>query len=615
MTKEKEPKDESLKNITNAIMQYINMTTDYSVMLNGPWGSGKTFFVRNTLFDKIKVKKPYRPVYISLFGVNSLDDLTNKLIIETLPFFINNEAVKITGAFGKLALRGILQSYKLGNVDDYLGDFNKIVKKLSDLDRLVIIFDDLERKGDIGWKELTGFINNLVEGETNKAILVANEEEINANEFNDLKDKLVRTDLSFQPEFMYVAQQIIKKRYKKDHKKYSHFLKDNLTVIEKVFITQAKCYNLRHLSFALEMFGDIYYELTEDSARYKGGESVDQKAELQSLFSFLLAISIEFRGGKLTATDTKGIDVAKSSTHLLSNKFILAGGNSQDIDEPDDYDYYFLKKYYWDDEYKFYESVYDFVTGKSGLNLNKLEGELNNKFTLPKKSQEQKDYSLATSFGYNDLSNEEFSGFFYRLLTSTESGKYSPANTVNISSYIWHMNENILGQNGEAIIDTMKVGINKSIQYYGNDDSIKLMFGSSSLNAGGKAIYEEALALNEKYKEQENIEYEKELNHLARESFPYFISKLDSDEFTQDPILSRLNVESFFSGFKNTVDQGDNQSLNYSVTVLKKRRERFREEESDFRLELAKAVRAEFDLEKKNLTTAMLKNLVAYLEQ
>ena len=37
-----EHQSQPMDNITQAIMQYIDMRTDYAVMLTGEWGSGKT---------------------------------------------------------------------------------------------------------------------------------------------------------------------------------------------------------------------------------------------------------------------------------------------------------------------------------------------------------------------------------------------------------------------------------------------------------------------------------------------------------------------------------------------------------------------------------------------
>ena len=35
--------------VLEVIMQYANSEVDYAIMLNGPWGSGKSYFVQNRL--------------------------------------------------------------------------------------------------------------------------------------------------------------------------------------------------------------------------------------------------------------------------------------------------------------------------------------------------------------------------------------------------------------------------------------------------------------------------------------------------------------------------------------------------------------------------------------
>lgn len=69
--------------IENIINDYINAKdTDYAIMIDGQWGSGKSYYWKHTLVPMIsKVKTPintkqcYKPIKVSLFGIQSVDDL------------------------------------------------------------------------------------------------------------------------------------------------------------------------------------------------------------------------------------------------------------------------------------------------------------------------------------------------------------------------------------------------------------------------------------------------------------------------------------------------------------------------------------------------------------
>lgn len=66
------------KQITEEILRYLNdKAYNYAVLIDGEWGSGKTFFVNNTLTKAINKQeanfKTNRTVkYISLYGCKDM---------------------------------------------------------------------------------------------------------------------------------------------------------------------------------------------------------------------------------------------------------------------------------------------------------------------------------------------------------------------------------------------------------------------------------------------------------------------------------------------------------------------------------------------------------------
>ena len=80
-----------MKELIESIEEYIRRPyTDYAVMINGEWGSGKTHFWNNKLrqrIENIRNKKGqlYKTIYISLYGINSLEEISKKIFLETNP--------------------------------------------------------------------------------------------------------------------------------------------------------------------------------------------------------------------------------------------------------------------------------------------------------------------------------------------------------------------------------------------------------------------------------------------------------------------------------------------------------------------------------------------------
>jgi hypoxanthine phosphoribosyltransferase len=67
-------------------MDYIRKPyTDHAIMINGEWGSGKTYFWNNKVKSKIESTdingKRYKTIYMSLYGISNLDDISKKILL------------------------------------------------------------------------------------------------------------------------------------------------------------------------------------------------------------------------------------------------------------------------------------------------------------------------------------------------------------------------------------------------------------------------------------------------------------------------------------------------------------------------------------------------------
>lgn len=63
--------------------------------MDGPWGIGKSYYVKNILETKLKLDRKYTPIRISLFGLRSIDELKDKLLNE----YIKERNEKISKIF------------------------------------------------------------------------------------------------------------------------------------------------------------------------------------------------------------------------------------------------------------------------------------------------------------------------------------------------------------------------------------------------------------------------------------------------------------------------------------------------------------------------------------
>ena len=174
-----------MKELIESIEDYIRKPyTDYAVMINGEWGSGKTHFWNNKLRQRIenirnKDGKLYKTIYISLYGINSIEEISKKIFLETNPMmsktlkkFVDNADGNVIPEYVKTGI-DIANLYGAMSTSPNQMDFSKL---FSTNDK-VLCFDDLER-ANIDIIDILGYINNFVEHDGIKTILICNEKEL-----------------------------------------------------------------------------------------------------------------------------------------------------------------------------------------------------------------------------------------------------------------------------------------------------------------------------------------------------------------------------------------------------------------------------------------------------
>jgi hypothetical protein len=125
----------------------------YAVLVNGPWGIGKTYLVIEFLrraFPVTDDEQRPRPVYVSLYGLSSLSEIDNALLRAMYPL-LGYKATKIGGR--------VTQAPVNLNLTDILDKSGAAL----------YVFDDLERcVADLN--SVLGYINQFVEHDDSKVV-------------------------------------------------------------------------------------------------------------------------------------------------------------------------------------------------------------------------------------------------------------------------------------------------------------------------------------------------------------------------------------------------------------------------------------------------------------
>jgi len=173
--REKVENERKLKEQLNSFL--FNNNDGIVLSIQGNWGIGKTYFWNNYIKKKEQGDKF---VNISLFGINSLDDIKKKILLKTSDRFKLNDKIQ-----------SHLGSSKFMGID--LASMLSIISK-NEFKDIIICFDDFERiSPNLSMSEILGFISELKEQYNCKIVLINNNDVLNDQDKLNHKKIIKRT--------------------------------------------------------------------------------------------------------------------------------------------------------------------------------------------------------------------------------------------------------------------------------------------------------------------------------------------------------------------------------------------------------------------------------------
>lgn len=175
--------------IIPAIKTYLNRSnTQYAIMIDGDWGTGKTYFYKTDIQPLIK---DYHSIYISLYGLETIQDIENELF----------KSISLQQDGDQKPVREVLDVNSAISEDIRLGGSGYAVqvlinqwKKDSKINGkpFVLCLDDLERwQGNLS--VCLSYINKLVEHQNAKCILIGNTTHFAENDIKTFENAREKT--------------------------------------------------------------------------------------------------------------------------------------------------------------------------------------------------------------------------------------------------------------------------------------------------------------------------------------------------------------------------------------------------------------------------------------
>lgn len=458
-----------MEELVESILDYVRSDyTDYAIMLNGEWGSGKTYFWENKIRNKIETMqlngKKYTTIYMSLYGISNLEEISKKIFIETTQLMDKN-------------LKKYMNAHNQTNIPEYAKtglDMANLFGVTQNGDRIdygnffttddkVLCFDDLER-ANVDVIDILGYINNFVEHDHIKTIIICNEKELStklkssnlemktfiatylldkegalsktekpivekiqdkieyvfdkANDYERIKEKLIGETFEYAPEFSYIINGLLM-RYE-NNTDLIRFLRENTKFIISTF-NKSGTRNLRILKHALNDFKKIfemvnkYYPNTNNRV-------------MQTMLIFTIAISFEIKAGKITKDKFVNIENNEEYKSLLVSSRVLMDNRQFYIKEFDNNYYYNFKS-----EYRFFKFIEIYIRTRI-FNMKVFKDDMETIINTVD-TDKLPAYKRLLTEEYWKITDDQFSGVVGQVLDDVKNGKLKLIDITKLFAY------------------------------------------------------------------------------------------------------------------------------------------------------------------------------------
>lgn len=263
---------------------------EYAVMLNGAWGSGKTWFVKKYIEKQKSLKK--KVAYISLNGLSKTSEI-DEAIFKCIHPVLGSKQAKLAGQIFKGALKATLRidldgdskpdgNFGISGPDIKLPDYLKID------DNFILIFDDLERC-ELKIEETLGYINYFVEQENIKVLVVSNDTEIKESDnFLRKKEKLIGATFNYSEDQGLAIKSILEE--------IDNFeLKEKLIAVIPLITETFNRIGYKNLRAFKQSVFDFERFYRKDTFEWKG--NFDQEI-FEKFLKYFLILSLENKKGR-----------------------------------------------------------------------------------------------------------------------------------------------------------------------------------------------------------------------------------------------------------------------------------------------------------------------------
>ena len=428
-------------------------------------------------------------------------------------------------------------------------------------DDKILCFDDLER-ANVDVIDILGYINNFVEHDHIKTIIICNEKELStkikssnlemktfiatyildkegelqntdkpmvekikdqiesvfdkANEYERIKEKLIGETFEYVPKFDYIVNGILI-RYE-DDRDLVRFLRENTNLIISTF-NKSGTRNLRILKHSLKDFQKIYQIVTQ---KYP---NISNKI-VQTMLIFTIAVSFEIKSGKVTKDKFLEIKNNEEYKSILVSSRVLMDNKQFYIKEFDNNYYYNFKtdyRFFKFIEYYVRTRIFDMKLFKKDMDEIQNSGESK---TIPA-------YRRLLTEEYWKIPDEEFLKVINEIIKEINEGEINLVDLVKIYTYFsYFSNKGLIPYEIETLKKIFKNGMELAVQKSNYCENIEEELDKIGINKDFKDVKDMLnvfYTLNEKIKEKKYKQIAEEIMKCIPMKMESFYERFDKE--------------------------------------------------------------------------------------
>ena len=593
-----------MEELVESILDYVRSDyTDYAIMINGEWGSGKTYFWNNQIKKKIDTMKlngkRYTTIYMSLYGISNLEEISKKIFIETTQLMDKNLR-KFMDTHGQLSIPEYAKTgLDMANFFGVTTNGNKVdYSQFFSTDDKVLCFDDLER-ANVDVIDILGYINNFVEHDHIKTIIICNEKELatkmkssnlemktfiatylldkqgelskadkpmvekiqdkiehvfdKANDYERIKEKLIGETFEYAPKFDYIINGILM-RYE-SNRELIRFLRENTVLIMNTF-QKSGTRNLRILKHSLNDFSKIFEEVN------KLYPNTNNRI-MQTMLIFTIAVSFEIKAGKITKEKFKNINDNEEYKSLLVSSRVLMDNREFYIKEFDGNYYYNFKA-----DYRFFKFIEYYVRTRI-FDMKIFKRDMDAVNTSPK-AKKVPAYKKILVEEYWKVQDDKFEEIVSETLDEVKNGELELVDIVKLFEYFVYFSKSKLINNDIKSLKTIFLtGMNLASLHSSYCPNLNEELGKVIIRDENKNTDEEMVEILQQFNVLNEQLLEKEYKQKADEIFQAIPMKMEQFYERFDKECMNIPILKYYDSFQ--VFQRVSCASNEDIVAIKEK--------------------------------------------